>query len=1024
MSTQNTLMESIQIAYGMDETDCLNALIPIAKLKESSVLRIRDTARRLIQKVRDRRVGKGGLDAFMFQYDLSSEEGIALMCLAEALLRIPDADTIDRLIKDKLSSPDWDQHIGKSNSLFVNAATWALMLTGKVLDVEEQKENSFVNVLKRWAGRTGEPIIRLAVSEAMKILGRQFVMARTIHGGIKRARKTEEKGYRYSYDMLGEAAKTAEDARFYLEAYHKAIQAIGEASGTLGPIVGPGISVKLSALHPRYEWVNRERVFNELLPKLKTLALEAKIRNIGLTIDAEEADRLEISLLLIEALVSDKALNGWKGLGLAVQAYQKRAIFVVDWLIDLAKRYDCRLMVRLVKGAYWDSEIKWAQERGLKTYPVFTRKSATDVSYLACAKKLLAATDVIYPQFATHNAYTVAAVLEMAGNAQQFEFQCLHGMGDTLYDSIVGKENLNMPCRIYAPVGGHEYLLAYLVRRLLENGANTSFVNRIIDEQSPIDELIIDPVQKIESLEYKPHPKISLPIDLFGKVGETAGGRRNSLGVNLSNTLEVGPLLEAVNKQLPGLFTQKTLPVLPEQVAEAIQKADLAFPHWTNKSVEARTQCLEKAADLLEDHQTTLIALLIREAGKTVSDAISEIREAVDFCRYYSVQARENFKPLVLRGPTGEYNQLTLHGRGIIACISPWNFPLAIFLGQITVSLAAGNTVIAKPASQTPDIALFAVSLLHQAGIPSDVVQCLVGSGRVVGTQLTEDVRIKGIMFTGSTETARGINQTLANRPGSIIPFIAETGGQNAMIVDSSALSEQVVTDVLISAFGSAGQRCSALRVLFLQEEVADRILKMLKGAMAELSVGDPLFLSTDVGPVIDEHARQGLLQHIAYMEKCCISGEASLLYRCVLSTELPPYAFFPPCAYEIKNIELLQEEIFGPVLHVIRYKSSELNKVLDSINNVGYGLTLGIHSRINQTIHYIHGRLRVGNTYVNRSMIGAVVGVQPFGGEGLSGTGPKAGGPHILQRLTTERSLSINTSASGGNVALMSLSD
>lgn len=1009
--------EIIQSAYRMDETECIQALLPLATLSADAVLRVQETATQLIQKVRERRITKGGLDAFMFQYDLSSEEGIALMCLAESLLRIPDADTVDRLIKDKLRAPDWEQHLGKSHSLFVNAATWALMLTGKMLEPSEQENSTFANAFKRWAGRTGEPIIRLALSEAMKILGRQFVMARTIHGALKRARKNEQKGYRYSYDMLGEAAKTKEDAELYLQAYHNAIQAIGEAHGGMGPIAGPGISVKLSALHPRYEWVQRERVFKELLPKLKALVLEAKIQNIGFTIDAEEADRLEISLQLLEALVSDPDLKAWKGLGLAVQAYQKRASLVIDWLSHLTKRYHFPLMVRLVKGAYWDSEIKWTQERGLKSYPVFTRKTSTDLCYLACAKKLLSASDLIYPQFATHNAYTVAAILEMAGNSKKFEFQCLHGMGDALYDHIVGKENVNKPCRVYAPVGGHEYLLGYLVRRLLENGANTSFVNRIGDAKLPIQALLIDPVEKTKHLAYKPHPKIPLPIDLYGS-------RPNSKGLDLSNALETEPLLKAVSHQLPALLSQTVSSVTAEEVLEAIQKAHAAFPGWTTQALKFRADCLNKMSDLLEHHRATCMALLIREGGKTVPDAVSEIREAVDFCRYYAVQLLEDFKPQVLKGPTGEHNQLTLHGRGIIVCISPWNFPLAIFLGQVTAALAAGNTVIAKPASQTPKIALFASSLLHQAGFPKDVVQCLIGSGSIVGKRLTEDDRIRGIMFTGSTETARGINQTLANRPGPIIPFIAETGGQNAMIVDSSALPEQVVTDVLISAFGSAGQRCSALRVLFVQEEVAERIIKMLKGAMAELNIGDPLQLSTDIGPLIDTGAHQELFKHVERLEQLMPTGAVSLLYECSLAPDLPPYAFFAPRAYEIKDLKLLTGEVFGPILHVIRYKASKLDQVLEAINQTGYGLTFGLHSRISTTVDYIYERLRVGNIYVNRSMIGAVVGVQPFGGEGLSGTGPKAGGPHILARLATERSLSINTVASGGNVSLISLSE
>ncbi len=1010
---QLSSLQAIIHAYRMDETECLNTIIPLATMPKASIIRIQKQARQLVELVRQTRLKKSGLDAFLYQYDLSSEEGIALMCLAEALLRIPDAETRDQLIKDKLTSPDWEQHLGKSDSLFVNAATFALMLTGKLLTTENQKNTSFLQVLKRWTSRTSEPIIRQAVSEAMKVLGRQFVMAPTIQGALKRAKPVEKRGYRYSYDMLGEAAKTAEDAKKYFESYQHAIQTIGTANQGLGSIRGPGISVKLSALHPRYEWVNRERIFQELLPQLKVLALQAKEKDMGFTIDAEEADRLDLSLLLIEAIVSDPIFKGWKGFGLAVQAYQKRAIYVIDWLVNLARRHQQTLMVRLVKGAYWDSEIKWTQERGLKSYPVFTRKSSTDVCYLACAKKLLEAQDIIFPQFATHNAYSVAAVLEMAGNNRNFEFQCLHGMGDPLYDNIVGEENLNVPCRIYAPVGGHEYLLAYLVRRLLENGANTSFVNRIIDEQTPIEDLIVDPVAKTEALSFKPHPRIPLPVNLYGF------DRLNSLGLDLSNPEETIPLLQDIEKKFPQIAQEKIPLVTIEQVETVIKNAVLAFSSWDKTPVQERAQCLDRMADLLEKNRSALMALLIREGGKTVADAVSEVREAVDFCRYYSWRAREDFKPKILPGPTGEYNQLTLQGRGVIVCISPWNFPLAIFLGQVTAALAAGNTVIAKPASQTPKIAKLAVELLHQAGIPKEAVQCLVGSGSVVGNLLTSDLRIKGILFTGSTETARGINQTLAERKGTIVPFIAETGGQNAMIVDSSALPEQVITDVLISAFSSAGQRCSALRVLFIQEDVYDRMTSMLKGAMAELKVGDPFQLSTDVGPVIDESAKASLQKHAERMMQ-----DARLIYKCVLPSDLPSYPFFAPMAFEISGIEVLTQEVFGPILHVVRYAAKDLDKVLDSINNTGYGLTLGIHSRIQEKVEYSVSRLCVGNTYVNRTMIGAVVGVQPFGGEGLSGTGPKAGGPHMLSRLATERTVSINTTASGGNMALMSLSE
>lgn len=1005
--------------YRMDETACIEGLLKEAVLPKEAILRIQAIACDLVDKVRQHRLEKSGLDAFLHAYDLSSEEGIALMCLAEALLRIPDADTRDRLIKDKISTKDWEQHLGKSHSWFVNAATWGLMLTGKVLSTDKTSTQQWLSTLKQLTNRVGEPIIRRAVVEAMKILGRQFVMGETIDSALERAKPQEQKGYRYSYDMLGEAAKTAKDAEIYFEAYMNAIQAISKASNGLGPIQGPGISVKLSALHPRYEWVKRERMQVELLPKLKSLCLAAYAANIGLTIDAEEADRLELSLMLIETLVQDPELAEWQGFGIAVQAYQKRAFAVIESLIELAKNARKRLMIRLVKGAYWDSEIKWSQEKGYKDYPVFTRKSSTDVSYLACVKKLLEGREFIYPQFATHNAYTLAAVLEMAGDYRDFEFQCLHGMGDSLYDNIVGEEQLNMPCRIYAPVGGHEHLLAYLVRRLLENGANTSFVNRILDEQTPIEELVRDPVEKTQELTEVPHPQIPRPPFIYGKE------RPNSIGIDLSNDSDTSVLLAEIDAILPNLLEKMKKGINktnPKDIEQILENAAIAAKKWESLPLETRCQCLEKMAELLESQKPLFIALLVKEGGKAVQDAISEVREAIDYCWYYSARVREDFQVLNLPGPTGEHNQMTLRGRGVIACISPWNFPLAIFLGQVTAGIASGNAVIAKPASQTPFIAYHAIELLHKAGAPEGLVQLLIGSGADIGNILSDDKRISGIMFTGSTETARGINQRIAARPGQIIPFIAETGGQNAMIVDSSALPEQVVTDVIASAFNSAGQRCSALRVLFLQEDVADNMLKMLIGAMQELKFGDPLELSVDIGPVIDQKAHDTLMQHV---ERMTTTGR--LLYECRLPEPnslptLPRGVFFAPRLYEIKDLSILTQEVFGPILHVIRYKAADLDKVIDAINNAGYGLTLGIHSRINETVEYIHARAHVGNTYVNRNMIGAVVGVQPFGGEGLSGTGPKAGGPHILFRLVHERTLSVNIAAAGGNVTLMSL--
>lgn len=1040
---QNPLREAITAAYRRDENDCVNQLVKEATLPKESLDRIYATAKKLIQETRKRRQKQGGIDSFLNQYDLSSEEGIALMCLAEALLRIPDTDTIDRIISDKLSSADWQQHISKDRSLFINAATWSLMLTGKVYKPKLNDEQNLGGTLKRLFSKAGSAVIRPIILQGMKIIGKQFVMGRNIDEALTRAKKLEEVGYRYSYDMLGEAARTKEDAEKYYQSYEAAILAIGKASPDLDPIHGPGISVKLSALHPRYEVAKRERVMNELAPRLLELAKLAKAQNIGFTVDAEEADRLELSLDIIEKVFSDPALAGWEGFGLAVQSYQKRAPFVIDWLADLSKRYSKRLMVRLIKGAYWDTEIKLSQLFGLEGYPVFTRKNSTDVSYIACAKKLLSYPECFYPQFGTHNAYSVAVILELLGDRKDFEFQCLHGMGEPLYDQIVNK---TVPCRIYAPVGTHKDLLGYLVRRLLENGANTNFINRIADENTPIEALIVDPVERVRALADKPHPHIPLPKNIYQEPKHAPNvARLNSSGLDLSNVQTLnqlkkdveeaaqkhwqsGPIingdiltkgtsesvLSPTDQHVVGLVfkTEK------EEVDRAIANAYAANKTWGETPVDERAMCLERAANLFEENMASLVMLLNREGGKQIIDCVSEIRETVDFCRYYAARARKDFKPHTLNSPTGEFNELSLHPRGVICCISPWNFPLAIFAGQVVAALVAGNTVIAKPAEQTPLIASLAVRILHQAGIPGDALQLLPGQGSVIGAQLTGDPRIAGVMFTGSTETAKIIQKTLTNRPGPIVPFIAETGGQNVMIVDSSALPEQVIFDVVTSAFDSAGQRCSALRVLYLQDDIASHTIEMLKGAMAELSLGDPGMISTDVGPVIDQDALKMLQDHYEKLQK-----EGKLIYQ-VPTKDLPNGHFFAPVAFEINSINLLKREVFGPILHVIRYSAKDLDKVLEDITNTGYGLTMGIHSRIDSTIEKIQKRMRVGNLYVNRNMIGAVVGVQPFGGEGLSGTGPKAGGPHYLPHLCVERAISVNTTAAGGNTTLVSLSE
>jgi RHH-type proline utilization regulon transcriptional repressor/proline dehydrogenase/delta 1-pyrroline-5-carboxylate dehydrogenase len=998
------LRAAVTAAYRRDEVDAVQWLLEQIKNNDANSLQqAQQLAHKLVSSVREQRTRASGVDALMHEFSLSSEEGVALMCLAEALLRIPDNATADRLIADKISKGDWRKHLGESPSLFVNAATWGLLITGKL--VSTSSETGLGSALSKLIAKGGEPLIRKGVDLAMRMLGNQFVTGQTIDEAIKNGQSNEARGYRYSYDMLGEAALTEADAKNYYASYETAIHAIGKASNGRGIKNGPGISVKLSALHPRYSRSQRARVMEELLPRVRQLVLLAKHYNIGLNIDAEEADRIELSLDLMEAMAYDPELAGFDGIGFVVQAYQKRCPFVIDYLIDLAKRSGRKFMVRLVKGAYWDAEIKRAQVDGMGGYPVYTRKVYTDVSYLVCAQKLLGATEVIYPQFATHNAQTLSTIYTWAkrDGVTDYEFQCLHGMGESLYDQVVGKDNLDKPCRIYAPVGTHETLLAYLVRRLLENGANSSFVNQIVDEAIPVESLVKDPVAQAREQGGRPHTGIALPLNMFGD-------RKNSTGFDLANE----NVLRDISAALAAPRSWRAAPLLAgalsagqpvQDVSNPAQRSDIVGQlveasvadveaalasasnfamDWQTIEPSQRAVALNRAADLFEANAMELMTLAIREAGKSLPNAIAELREAVDFLRYYANEVH------------GSTNTLAL---GPVTCISPWNFPLAIFTGQVAASLAAGNVVLAKPAEQTPLIAHRAVELLHEAGIPRAALQFLPGRGEVVGAALTADARVKGVIFTGSTEVAQLINRTLAKRAAAEncdIPLIAETGGQNAMIVDSSALPEQVVQDAISSAFDSAGQRCSALRVLFLQEDIADKTIKMLKGAMQELKVGNPDRLATDIGPVIDAEAQQNLLAHINKLKATALN---------YFSLDLPATVtaagtFVPPTVMEIRSLAELTQEVFGPVLHVIRYKRADLPALVEQINESGFGLTLGIHSRIDETIDYISSRAHVGNIYVNRNIVGAVVGVQPFGGEGKSGTGPKAGGPLYLKRL------------------------
>ncbi|HTR86846.1 MAG TPA: L-glutamate gamma-semialdehyde dehydrogenase [Reyranella sp.] len=958
---QGPLREAVTAAYRRPEPECLPPLIEAATLPAGKKAEARALAERLVHLMRAKGPGSG-VEGLIHEYSLSSQEGVALMCLAEALLRIPDDETRDALIRDKIGGGDWHAHLGQSPSLFVNAATWGLLLTGKL--TATHSERGLTSALTRLVAKGGEPLIRHGVNLAMRLMGEQFVSGQTIEEALANGRPWVAKGFRYSYDMLGEAAVTMPQAERYFADYRNAIRAIGAAAAGRGIYEGPGISVKLSALHPRYSRSQIERVQTELYPRLKALAVLARSVDIGLNIDAEEADRLEISLDLLERLCFEPELAGWNGIGFVVQAYQKRCPFVIDWLIDLARRSRHRLMVRLVKGAYWDGEIKRAQLDGLDGFPVYTRKIHTDVSYIACARKLLAATDAVFPQLATHNALSLATIHAIAPKGQ-YEFQCLHGMGESLYEEVVGPNKLDVPCRIYAPVGTHETLLAYLVRRLLENGANTSFVNQIADADFPIERLLADPVEEARALKGAPHPRIALPRRLFGDE------RANSAGLDLSNEQQLSKLAAVLaDAKLPDRPADTPLKEVDAACATAVP--------WQEES-SARASCLRRAADLMEARMPELIGPIVLEAGKTFANAVGEVREAVDFLRYYASQARN-------------WSNATHRPLGLVACISPWNFPISIFTGQVAGALAAGNAVVAKPAEETPRIAMLAVALLREAGVPAEALQLVTGDGRT-GSHLVANPMVSGVVFTGSTEAARSINKELAKRP--VVPFIAETGGQNALVADSSALPEQLVNDVLTSAFDSAGQRCSALRVLCLQEDIADHVLDMLKGAMAELTVGDPAQLSTDVGPVITEEAQQRLLDHIASMRA---KG-----YR-VTQIAAPPGLFVPPTIIEIDAVSDLPGEVFGPVLHVLRYPRDRLDEVIRSVNATGFGLTFGVHSRIDETIERATGLSTAGNQYVNRTIIGAVVGVQPFGGHGLSGTGPKAGGPLYLRRLLSTR--------------------
>ena len=1027
------LRAAIRHAKFTPEQALVDALLEAWPHDDEHAQSIQDAAAEIIVAVRADRANRTVLDRFLAEYGLSNREGIALMCLAEALLRIPDSNTADRLIADKIGVGEWSAHLGHSDDMLVNASTWALILTGQVVSVDRAFSANPATWLRQLANRLGEPVIQGAVRQAMRILGTEFVLGRTIEEAVKRSSPHQS----YSYDMLGEAARDGASAQRYFGAYMHAVESL-KASAQDGAIEPPSVSVKLSALHPRYEFSQRERVLAELGPRLCALAERAAGIGIGLTIDAEEADRLDLSLDLFEHVAKSVQPTGGPGVGIVIQAYGKRALPVIEWTIALAREIGRPIPVRLVKGAYWDAEIKHAQVMGYPDFPVFTRKAATDLSYLVCARKILAHPGEIAGQFATHNAHTVAAVMALAGGSRNFEFQRLHGMGESLYRAAA-KQNENFPAlRVYAPVGSHEDLLAYLVRRLLENGANTSFVNRVLNEQLPPERIAADPVGAVRATTPTAHPGIACPGALFGPT------RVNSSGLDLTDPGHAGRLQERCVRPLssplraasillghPGGGAGRAVfnpanrheqlgycaDADQSEIERAFELASSAQPEWDSAGGKGRARLLEAVADKLEDERERLIPILVKEAGKTLPDAVSEIREAVDFCRYYAAEATRLFtEPRRLPGPTGESNQLSLHGRGVFVCISPWNFPLAIFAGQIAAALMAGNTVIAKPAEETPLIAFEAVRLMHAAGIPVNALNLITGDG-TVGEALVRHPQTAGVAFTGSTQAARSINRALAARDAPVAPLIAETGGQNAMFVDSSALLEQVTDDVIQSAFGSAGQRCSALRVLYLQEDIAAKAIDMIAGAMDELRVGNPARLETDVGPIISEDAAASLRAHVREMdERGACRHVAPLAEECARGT------FVAPALVEIDSMQALAQEHFGPILHVVRFQGTRFASAVRDAMSSGYGLTLGLHSRIEARAEKLSELVPVGNVYVNRNMIGAVVGSQPFGGQGLSGTGPKAGGPHYLLRFATEKTLTLNTTATGGNAELLSL--
>jgi len=1020
-------MAPFRAAYAPADEDLAAEFLNAVPFAADAEARIDARAGRLVAAIRGRTGGVGGIEDFLREYSFSTREGLALMVLAEALLRVPDAATADRLIEDKLAAGDFAGHEVRSGALLVSASAWALGISAQVIGTHESPES----ILHDLVSRLGRPAVRTATRQAMRLLGSHFVLGETIAEALSRGAAHPE--FRYSFDMLGEAARTGADAGRYFDAYAQAIAAIGKAAGAAALPQRPGISVKLSALHPRYEAISRDRVMAELVPRVIALARAAKAHDLNLTIDAEEADRLELSLDVVARTVADPGLAGWHGFGLAVQAYQKRAGAVIDWVVAAARALDRRIMVRLVKGAYWDTEVKCAQERGLADYPVFSRKAMTDLCYMTCARKLLAARPLVYPQIATHNALTVASVIEAASGVDGYEFQRLYGMGEALYEALL-REEPRAACRVYAPVGGHRDLLAYLVRRLLENGANSSFVYAAADPKVPLSAILERPQAAIAGGRVR-HPRIPRPVDLY------APERKNSSGVEFGNAASLEALLAELRDATPrdagaaplvdGIaLAGHVRPVLSPIdgakvgcvtegdeaiVVSAMSAAVAGFPAWDRTPVEDRAAALERAGDLVERHRGRLIALLQAEGGKTLDDAVAELREAADFCRYYAAMARRSLVPEAMPGPTGESNELRYRGRGVFVCISPWNFPLAIFAGQVMAALAAGNTVIAKPAEQTPLVAAAAVRLFHEAGIATTALHLVPGDGKV-GAQLAAHADVAGVAFTGSTEVARLINRSLAAKDGPIVPLIAETGGINAMIVDATALPEQVADDVIASAFRSAGQRCSALRLLCLQEDIAEPVIDMVAGAARELKLGDPRDPATHVGPVIDAEANGRLDRWLAGMD-----GQGRLVFRHALEDGLPPAGHFvAPAIVALDRASDLKEEVFGPILHVVRYRAGELDRLLDDIAASGYGLTLGIQSRIDATARHIAARLAVGNVYVNRNIIGAVTGSQPFGGAGLSGTGPKAGGPNYLRRFALEQVVSVNTAAVGGNASLL----